>query len=104
MRGAYLAVLLLAIGCLGLIDWRYRLAYFNNVARTIKVLATTVVFFIVWDVAGIGLNIFHIGQTKYLTGIGIGEFPLEELFFLILLNYNMLLAYRFFTERRKERS
>ena len=103
MRGAYLAALLLVIGCLGLIDWRYKLAYFNNAVQTIKVLVTAVAFFIVWDVAGIGLDIFYIGQTRYLTGISIGEFPLEELFFLILLNYNMLLAYRFFARRSKER-
>ena len=47
-----------------------------------------VVFFLVWDLVGIGLGIFFRGETAFMTGILLApELPLEELFFLTLLCY-----------------
>ena len=96
MKFMYLVFLIATIICLGLIDWRFKLAYFYDRKRTIKTLAVAILFFAVWDVIGIRLAIFFIGTTRYLTGVRVGEFPIEELFFLMVLCYSALLAYRFF--------
>lgn len=75
------------------IDYRLKLALFVHPKRTITLLAITIFFFVAWDIAGIVLRIFFIGQNQYLLGIRIGQFPLEELFFLLLLNYTSLVVY-----------
>ena len=47
-----------------------------------------VLFFLIWDLAGITLGIFFRGNPGLLTGIQLSpELPLEELFFLTLLCY-----------------
>lgn len=95
MTGAYLIALLVSIGGLACIDYRLRLALFAQPKRTLTIMAASIGLFIVWDIAGIVAKIFFIGQTTYLTGLRIGEFPLEELFFLLLLNYTSLIMYLF---------
>ena len=91
---SYLAALLFSIFCLGLIDYRYKLAYFKDKSRTIKLLLITVGVFVVWDFLGIGLDIFFHGDSNFdLPFVLLPEFPLEELFFLVLLNYSTLIVY-----------
>ncbi len=93
MSGAYMIALLVSLGGLAFIDYRLRLAFFKHAKRTALILLITIGFFVLWDIAGILSNIFFIGQTTFLLGIRIGQFPLEELFFLTLLNYTSLLVY-----------
>ena len=51
-------------------------------------MAIGLVFFLVWDLSGIGLGIFFRGETSFMTGLVIApELPVEELFFLALLCY-----------------
>jgi lycopene cyclase domain-containing protein len=91
----YLLLLLGALCSLSLIDYRYRLALFYKPKRTALVLGVAVLLFLLWDIAGVQLGIFFIGQTNYLTGLSIfPEVPIEEVFFLLLLNYNALLIWR----------
>lgn len=97
----YLILLILSMIGLSLIDYRYKLAFFYNKNTTYKILLITIGIFIIWDILGILLNIFFIGKTKYLLGLNIGEFPIEELFFLSLLSYNTLVVYRFLVYKRK---
>ena len=103
MKGAYLIFLVGALGCLALIDRRLRLAWWYDVRRTVQTLVVGILFFLVWDIAGILLHIFFIGDTAYLIGIQVGQFPLEELFFLALLCYSSLLAFRWFEQREDRR-
>ena len=87
----YLSGLLFSIIGLGLLDWRFKIAFFRN--KKAALLATTVplILFLAWDGAGIALGIFFRGETSHLTGLVIApELPLEELFFLFLLNYTTL--------------
>jgi lycopene cyclase domain-containing protein len=99
----YLAVLIVSILGLVGIDHKHKLALFNNLRATLASVAITVVVFLVWDVIGISLGIFFRGNSPHLSGLLLGpELPLEELFFLILLSYNTLLAYQFFAIRRKK--
>lgn len=95
-------LLALVVSILGLvgIDRRHNLALFKYPLPTIISVSIAVVVFLIWDIVGIALGIFFRGSTIFLSGLLLGpELPLEELFFLILLSYNTLLAYQFFTRR-----
>lgn len=95
MSALYLIGLVSAIGCLALIDYRYKLALFYRAKQTVLTLAIAVGVFVVWDALGIALGIFYHGGSPYTLGVWLGpEFPLEELFFLVLLSYVTLLIYR----------
>jgi lycopene cyclase domain-containing protein len=84
----YLATLVVAIGCMALIDHRYRLFFWQDARRATIVLALGLAFFLVWDFFGIGLGIFFRGETAIMTGILLAsELPLEEPFFLAFLCY-----------------
>jgi lycopene cyclase domain-containing protein len=91
---AYLAVLLFSLTGLALIDYRYKLAFFSNWRRASVSILLPVVFFLLWDLAGILLGIFFRGQTDHLTGILLApELPVEEPFFLVLLSYTTLILF-----------
>ncbi len=99
----YLAVLVVSILGLVGIDHKHKLALFNNLRATLASVAIAVAVFLVWDVIGIALGIFFRGNSPHLSGLLLGpELPLEELFFLILVSYNTLLAYQFFAIRRRK--
>lgn len=102
---SFLYLSLLIISILGLIgiDRKHKLALFNNSRATLASIAIAVAVFLVWDVVGISLGIFFRGNSPHLSGLLLGpELPLEELFFLILLSYNTLLAYQFFAIRSRK--
>lgn len=102
MRGAYALALLVSIGGLAIIDYRYQLAYFKHRRRTLQILAIAIVIFSIWDIAGILAEIFFIGQNNLLIGLRVGEFPLEEILFLALLNYSSLIIYLFIKQVIKQ--
>ena len=94
MQYAYLIGLVFSIIGLALFDWRFKLGFSTN--RKAATLATVIplIFFLLWDGAGIALGIFFRGETSHLTGLVIApELPLEELFFLFLLNYTTLTVF-----------
>lgn len=87
----YLAGLIFSIAGLALMDWRHKTAFAINKKAAALAIFIPMVFFIIWDVAGIATGIFFRGDTTHLSGILVGpEFPIEELFFLLLLNYSSL--------------
>ena len=86
MGALYLAALLVGIGCMLLLDHRFRLFFWHDaaIASLITVLGTAL--FLVWDVAGIALGIFLRGDSPVATGIVLApELPLEEPVFLVFL-------------------
>lgn len=86
MSVVYLAALLVSLGCILLIDMRFRLFLWRAPRRALLVLAAGVAFLLAWDLAGIGLGIFFRAETRYMTGILIApELPLEEPVFLLFL-------------------
>ena len=101
MKGLYLLALVISISGITFIDYRLRLAFFKYPKRTIKILLFAITMFILWDVAGIRLQIFFIGTNGVLVGVRIGQFPLEEIFFLALLNYCSLISYLLIKQRVK---
>lgn len=91
----YLIGLLVSIAGLATLDWRYKLAFWHDRRRTVFTLALCVGVFIVWDIFGIALGIFMHGNSELSLPIRLlPEFPIEELFFLILLCYTTLIVYR----------
>lgn len=101
----YLVALVVSLTGLGLLDYTHKLALFaGKIWQTLVTVAVGVVFFLVWDVAGIAAGVFFRGPGPYQTGILIGpELPLEEVFFLTLLCYVILLSY-LAVERRMGRA
>ncbi len=97
----YLIALIVSIGCLGLIDWRYKLAFFHDRRRTIVTILVAIGLFSIWDILGIRLGIFFHGGSDLTLPIRLfPEFPLEELFFLALLTYSSLIIYRFIESKK----
>lgn len=84
----YLLFILLSLGAMVLIDHRFRLFFWRDARRATIVLVAGVLFFLAWDLAGIGLHVFARGESGYMTGIVLApELPLEEIFFLTFLCY-----------------
>ena len=88
MSLVYLGALLTALGAMALLDWRYRLFFWSSPGRAAVVLGAGLVFFLAWDLLGIGLGIFRRGESDLMTGLHLApELPVEELFFLTFLCY-----------------
>lgn len=86
MSAIYLLCLLAASACVVVVDLRFRLFLGRSWRQALLVLAAGLAFFLVWDLAGIGLDIFARGDGPYLTGVMIApELPIEEPVFLLFL-------------------
>lgn len=91
----YLLSLIIAIGCMLLIDRRFKLAFWYDAKRTALTVGTAVVLFILWDILGVSLGIFFDGTSPFLLPFRLfPHFPIEEIFFLFLLSYLTLILYR----------
>lgn len=91
MPGLYLLGLLVSLTGMVVLDARFRLFFWRAPWRATAVMVVGVVFFMVWDVAGVALGIFFIGPSRLLTGVVLApDVPLEELFFLVLLCYTTM--------------
>ena len=94
---AYLGALLLSLGGLALLDRRFRLAFWDDARRAAWTVGIGVAAFLLWDAAGLVLGIFARGDSPHMTGLLLApELPVEEVFFLTLLCYVALLAWRWF--------
>jgi lycopene cyclase domain-containing protein len=97
--GSYLAIVLISLLGLYLLDRTHRLAFTVDAKRSFWSMVPAFVVFVIWDIAGIANGIFFRGENTLLTGIQIlPEFPVEELFFLALLCYSTLIAFRWITK------
>lgn len=95
LRWSYALCLLLSLGGLFILDWRYHLAFFRDKKRTLLTVISSVGVFVVWDLLGIGLRIFFDGTSPYTLGVFLApNLPVEELLFLTLLCYVTLLVYK----------
>ncbi len=98
----YLAALTVSLLGMGLIDFKHKLALFAQPVRSAITIAVAVTVFLIWDLVGISQGIFFRGAGPYLTSITIApELPIEEVFFLTLLSYTILIAYLGFAKWRK---
>ena len=100
MPWLYLASIVFSMFGMVVTDWRYKLAFWKDVRRSILTNAVGVGLFIVWDIFGISLEIFFSGHSAFMSGIYLApELPIEELFFLIFLCYFTLVVYRLLENR-----
>jgi len=91
----YLLVLVCSICGLLLLDWRHKLAFWLDASRTAITITCSVVFFAIWDIAGISLGVFFSGNSQYTPKYMLwNNFPPEELLFLFLLSFTTLLLYQ----------
>ena len=105
MQWLYLLFLIATIICLGLCDYRWKLAFFYKPKRSLLTIIVCMVILIIWDAAGIMLGIFFSGQSDFTLSYRLApEFPIEEVFFLFVLSYVTLLFYRFLEVRNKART
>ncbi len=96
MTVLYLVALLIALTGMVMLDRRFGLFFWKDARRASIVLGAGVLFFFVWDLAGVGLGIFFRGETAFMTGLQVApEVPLEEIFFLTLLCYLTMNVYGF---------
>ncbi|UZN02575.1 lycopene cyclase domain-containing protein [Cellulomonas sp. S1-8] len=101
----YLGALLVSLGCLALLDRRFTLAFWYDARRTGWTLGLGVLGFLLWDLAGLALGIFARGDSPHMTGLLLApELPVEEVFFLALLCYVALLAWRWFDRSSAQRA
>lgn len=92
---AYLACLLGALGCMALIDHRWRLVVWADARRAALVLAVGVALFLAWDVAALSHGFYRRGETEVMTGLLLApDLPVEELFFVLFLCYSTLVLHR----------
>lgn len=82
----YLACLLAGIGCMLLIDHRFRLFFWRDAAAATLVTLAGTAFLLLWDAAGIAAGIFLRGGSGIASGVVLApELPLEEPVFLVFL-------------------
>ncbi len=82
----YLTALLLTLGCMLLLDWRFRLFFWRDALSASLVTVAGLAFFLLWDAAGIAGGIFFRGDAAIATGVVLApEMPLEEPVFLVFL-------------------
>ncbi|MGX1793531.1 lycopene cyclase domain-containing protein [Microbacterium sp. NPDC055312] len=109
MSAAYLIALLVSLAGMVLLDVRHRLFLGRDPARAVIVLLLGTAFFLLWDLAGIGLGIFFRDDGAFATGILLApELPIEEpIFLLFLCELTMVLvcgAEKVLAARRKARA
>lgn len=103
----YLCALLISLTGMTVLDRRFGLFFWKDARRALVVLIVGVLFFLAWDLCGIGLGIFFRGETSFMTGLLVApELPVEEPFFLALLCYllmNLVGAIPLFTAAVRQR-
>lgn len=109
MGALYLGALLLSLGCMLLLDWRFRLFFWRDAVSATIVTVVGLAFFLAWDVAGIAGGIFFRGEAAIATGLLLApELPVEEpVFLLFLVVCTMVIftgATRFLDRRRRRRT
>ncbi|WP_420098938.1 lycopene cyclase domain-containing protein [Corynebacterium sp.] len=88
MSFAYLGFLLVALGCMVLSDWQWKLAFFRDARQAAAISMGMLVLFLAWDGVGIVTGTFYRGDSAYMTGAELApEMPVEEPVFLFFLSY-----------------
>jgi lycopene cyclase domain-containing protein len=101
----YLLALAVSIAGMVVLDKRSGLFFWNDARRAAIVLPAGVLFFLIWDLFGIGLGVFFRGETPYMTGLQLApELPIEEVLFLTLLCYLSMDVYGALSKRAVERA
>ena len=95
MKHGYLFVLVFSLSGLAYLDYQKKLALFWYPKKVALIILATVLFFLVWDVTGIVLDVFST-NSEWVSGVYFitPNLPLEEFLFLSLLSYQTILFWR----------
>lgn len=109
MGFVYLLSLLVGIGCMLLLDFRFRLYFWHDARSATIVTLVGLAVLLLWDLAGIRLGIFLRGEGEIATGLLLApELPIEEPVFLVFLVLCTMIIYtglqRIHERRQKRRS
>lgn len=99
----YLFILLALLGCMTLLDARFRLFFWARPFAALLVTAIGLGYFLAWDLWAISAGIFFHRDSPLMTGIMLApELPLEEPVFLLFLVYQTMVIFTgFLTWRRR---
>jgi len=90
----YLLVLLALLGCMALLDARWKLFFWARPWAAAAVMAAGMAYFLAWDVRAIAEGIFLHQDSPLMTGIMLApQLPLEEAFFLAFLCYQTMVLF-----------
>jgi lycopene cyclase domain-containing protein len=97
----YLILILISLAGLAVLDIRFKLAFSKNVKAASIAIGLPYLLFVAWDLFGINQRIFFKGSSPLLVGIDVfPQFPIEEVFFLVLLNYSTLVVANFLSRSK----
>lgn len=96
----YLLAVITALACLVFADKRLKLVLFRDRRFFGLCMLASVGFFIIWDLAGILLNVFAT-NLQFVSGIYLvtQDLPVEEFLFLTLFSYVSLIIWRLVWQR-----
>ena len=84
----YLASLTVVLGCLAVMDRRWRLFFWADARRAAVVFAAGYLLFLAWDLVALEARLYERGRSQWMTGLEVApELPVEELLFLAFLPY-----------------
>lgn len=92
--GLYLILLLVSAAGILVLDLRHRLAFGADARRSALAVGAGVVFFVLWDLAGIATGVFIKGDSPLALGIDLApHLPIEEPIFLAFLCHLALVTW-----------
>ncbi len=94
-RFEYLGILLFWLILAGAIHYYYRLPVFRNVRQAAVTMGFFFIVGIAWDLIGIYRDHWFF-QYENLLGITIGRLPIEEMLFVLIVPYFVLVFYNLF--------
>lgn len=101
----YLLILVGLLGCMALLDARFRLFFWARPGAAAVVMVLGVAYFLNWDIWAIAAGIFLHRDSPLMTGVLLGpELPLEEPVFLAFLCYQTMILFTGFTALLRSRS
>lgn len=90
----YLACVVATIGCMAIMDHRWRLFFWADVRRAVPVFLAGTAFFVTWDTVALVNGYYDRGGSPYMTGIEIGGvLPIEEVAFCAFLPYHTMVLH-----------
>lgn len=100
----YLLTLLALIGCMVALDARFKLFIFDSPIPALLSLVSGTGIFILWDVLAIAEGIFLHLESPWMTGImAADQLPIEEIFFLLFLCYQVMIMFNGWSQFRRLR-
>jgi len=88
VRGAYLLVLLVALGGVAAVDRRWRLVLATDRRAGLLAVGAGVVLFLAWDAVALARGFYSRGGAQELLGVEVlPRLPVEEVVFVTFLAY-----------------